>query len=131
MDLLERIDRWSRETPERIAHVSGKQTLTYAELTRRSNALAESLSKQLPDNHSPIAIQGHKEPEMLIAFLGAVKSGHPYIPLDSSLPSQRVETILETAKASMFLTPDKVKELVDQVKIKIHPIFKFRHPALE
>jgi D-alanine--poly(phosphoribitol) ligase subunit 1 len=116
MDLIERIDQWSREAPNRIAHVGSKQTLTYAELTRRSNALAESLSKQLPDDHSPIGIQGHKETEMLIAFLGAVKSGHPYIPLDSSLPSQRVETILETAKASMFLTPNQVKELVNESK---------------
>ncbi len=129
MDLLERIDRWGRETPERIAHISGKQTLTYAELTRRSNALAASLSNQLPDDHSPIAIQGHKEPEMLIAFLGAVKSGHPYIPLDSSLPSQRVEKILETAKASMFLTPDKVKELVNQVN-QNSSRFQIHHPAL-
>jgi len=116
MNLIERIDQWSCETPKRIAHISGEQTLTYAELTRCSNVLAASLSKQLPNDHSPIAIQGHKEPEMLIAFLGAVKSGHPYIPLDSSLPSQRVETILETAKASSFLTPDKVKELVSQSK---------------
>ena len=109
---------------------AASSSLTYAELTRQSNTLAESLSKQLPDDHSPIAIQGHKEPEMLIAFLGAVKSGHPYIPLDSSLPSQRVETILATAKASMFLTPDKVKELIDQSKenpsnVQIH------HPALD
>ena len=130
MDLIERIDQWSRETPNQIAHISGEQTLTYAELTAESNALAESLSKQLPDDHSPIAMQGHKEPEMLIAFLGAVKSGHPYIPLDSSLPSQRVETILETAKASMFLTPDKVKELVNQSK-KDSSNFQIHHPALD
>ncbi len=130
MDLIERIDRWSRETPNRIAHISGKQTLTYNELTRCSNVLAESLSKKLPDDHSPIAIQGHKELEMLIAFLGAVKSGHPYIPLDSSLPSQRVETILETAKASMFLTPDKVKELVNESK-KDTSDFQIHHPALD
>jgi len=116
MNLIERIDRWSRETPERIAHVSGKQTLTYAELTHQSNALAASLSRQLPDDHSPIAVQGHKEPDMLVTFLGALKSGHPYIPLDSSLPSQRVEKILETAKASMFLTPDRVKALLRQSK---------------
>jgi len=129
MDLIERIDQRSRETPARIAHNSGKQTLTYAELTRCSNALAESLSKQLPGNHSPIAIQGHKEPEMLIAFLGAVKSGHAYIPLDTSLPSQRVKTILETAKASMLLTPNKVNELVNQVK-EDSSDFQIHHPAL-
>ncbi|HUI90552.1 MAG TPA: D-alanine--poly(phosphoribitol) ligase subunit DltA [Anaerolineales bacterium] len=126
MNLIERIDRWSRETPQRIAHISGRRTLTYAELTRRSNALAESLSKQLPDDPAPIAIQGHKEPEMLIAFLGAVKSGHPYIPLDSSLPSQRVEKILETAKASLCLTPDKVNELSST---DVDSSFQFHHPA--
>ncbi|MFZ1042096.1 MAG: D-alanine--poly(phosphoribitol) ligase subunit DltA [Anaerolineales bacterium] len=130
MNLIERIDRWSRETPERVAHVGSKQTLTYAELTRRSNALAEALSKQLSNDRSPIAVQGHKESEMLIAFLGAVKSGHPYIPLDSSLPSQRVETILETAKASMFLTPDKVKELVNPSKGDSSS-FQIYHPAFD
>jgi len=114
MDLLERIERWGRETPERVAHISGEQTLTYAELSRRSSMLAGALSKQLAGDHSPIAVQGHKEPEMLIAFLGAVKSGHPYIPLDSSLPQQRVEKILDTAKAATLLTPDKVKSLIDQ-----------------
>ncbi len=67
---------------------------------------------------------------MLIAFLGAVKSGHPYIPLDSSLPSQRVETILETAKTSLFLTPDKVKELVKESK-KNTSDFQIHHPALD
>jgi D-alanine--poly(phosphoribitol) ligase subunit 1 len=130
MNLIERIDQWSRKTPERVAHVCSRQTLSYAELTRRSNALAKVLSKQLPDDHSPIAIQGHKESEMLIAFLGAVKSGHPYIPLDSSLPSQRVETILKTAKASMFLTPDRVKELVNPSK-EDSSNFQIYYPALD
>jgi len=130
MDLIERIDRWSRQTPERIAHISGEQTLTYGELTQRSNALAKSLSKQWPDDHSPIAIQGHKEPEMLIAFLGAEKSGHPYIPLDRSLPSQRVEKILETAKASVLLTPAKVKELTRQ-KEEEPSDFQIHRPALD
>ena len=130
MNLIERIDRWSRETPEHIAHVSGRQTLTYADLTHRSSVLADLLSKQLADDHSPVAIQGHKEPEMLIAFLGAVKSGHPYIPLDSSLPSQRVETILGTAKARLLLTPDKVKELVNQSKENSSD-FQIHYPALD
>ena len=130
MDLIEQIDQWSRKTPERNAQISEGQTLTYAELARQSNALAESLSQQLPNDHAPIAVQGHKEPEMLIAFLGIVKSGHPYIPLDSSLPSQRVEKILETAEASMLLTPDKVKELVSQTK-EDSSGFQNHHPAID
>jgi D-alanine--poly(phosphoribitol) ligase subunit 1 len=111
MHLMERIDRWSHLAPERVAHVSESQTLTYRELTLRSNALAASLLRSLPAGSGPIAVLGHKEPEMIIAFLGIVKSGHPYIPLDSSLPAQRVASIMETAQASLLLTPEKVKEL--------------------
>ena len=112
MDLIERIDRWSRQTPDRIAHVSGDRTLTYLELSRDSDRLAARLMRILPDDDSPVAVLGHKQPEMLLAFLGAVKAGHPYIPIDNSLPAQRVQTILETAKAVYLLTPEKVRDLL-------------------
>jgi acyl-CoA synthetase (AMP-forming)/AMP-acid ligase II len=49
--------------------------LTYGELCARSDRLAASLEQEMGDNRSPIAVIGHKEPEMLIAFLAAVKSG--------------------------------------------------------
>ncbi|MCL4529694.1 MAG: D-alanine--poly(phosphoribitol) ligase subunit DltA [Chloroflexi bacterium] len=128
MDLIERIDRWSQLAPDRVAHISGDQLLNYRELISRSNALAAHLTQTLPNDHSPVAVLGHKEPEMLIGFLGAVKSGHPYIPLDTSLPSQRVETIIETAKASLLLTPEKIQSLI---KEKNASKVEIRRPALE
>ncbi|HET6407116.1 MAG TPA: AMP-binding protein, partial [Chthoniobacteraceae bacterium] len=73
--LLDRIAHWAEAAPERVAHRSGERVLTYAELHRRSNALAAWIQAELADDRSPIAVRGHKEPEMLIAFLGAVKSG--------------------------------------------------------
>jgi D-alanine--poly(phosphoribitol) ligase subunit 1 len=111
MDLLARIDSWARVAPERIAHLGSGQTLTYAELSARAEALATHLARQLPDDHSPVAVLGHKEPEMLIAFLGAVKSGHPYIPLDTSLPVSRVERIVSSSGAQLTLTPERIAEL--------------------
>ncbi len=73
MDLLARIDRWGKETPEKVAHVCGTRRLTYGELLLRSDALAGYLVGTLSDDHSPIAVLGHKEPELLIAFLACVK----------------------------------------------------------
>jgi D-alanine--poly(phosphoribitol) ligase subunit 1 len=80
-------------------------------LSRRSDALAAHLARVLPDDTSPVPVFGHKEPEMLIAFLGAVKAGHPYVPLDRSLPPQRIERIISTAGAQLTLTPDEVAAL--------------------
>jgi D-alanine--poly(phosphoribitol) ligase subunit 1 len=109
--LIDRIDHWGRVSPDRAAHRSGERVLTYGELLARSDALAAWLDAELGDNRAPVAVHGHKEPEMLIAFLGAVKSGRPYVPIDISIPAQRVERIVQTAGAALTLTPARVAEL--------------------
>lgn len=110
MDLLAQIDHWGAVSPERAAHVSEGRTLTYGELRAQSDALAAWLVGKLGDNRSPVAVIGHKEPEMLIAFLGVVKSGRPYVPIDLSIPAQRAERIVHNAGAALTLTPALVRE---------------------
>jgi D-alanine--poly(phosphoribitol) ligase subunit 1 len=109
MNLIERIDHWAAVAPERIAHVSGGTTLTYSELRRRSDALASYLAQHCADDRRPIAVLGHREPEMLVAFLGAVKSGRPYVPLDTALPQRRIDNILATSRAALTLTPEEIR----------------------
>ncbi len=111
MHLIDRIDHWGRVSPDLAAHRSGDRVLTYGELLARSDALAAWLVAALGDSRAPVAVHGHKEPEMLIAFLGAVKSGRPYVPIDLSLPAQRVERIVQNAGAALTLTPARVAEL--------------------
>src|SRR5438874_3550015 len=108
MNLIERIDHWAVVAPEAIAHISDGRTLTYWELRSRSNALACYLTQRFGDDRRPIAVLGHREPEMLVAFLGSVKSGRPYVPLDTALPQQRIEKILATSRAALVLTPKDI-----------------------
>ncbi len=105
MNLFEKIDQWSTLAPDRLAHISGVDKLSYQRLIEDSDSLAAYLAASLADDQSPVAVVGYKEPEMIIAFLAAVKAGHPYIPIDTSLPSHRVKIIMETAGASLSLTP--------------------------
>ena len=111
MNFLEQIDRWAVAAPNAIAHVSGDQTLSHGELRRRSDALAAHLTKRFGDDRAPIAMLGHRESEMLIAFLGAVKSRRPYVPLDTSLPQQRIDKILAISRPALLLTPEEVAKL--------------------
>ncbi len=127
MDLIERIDRWGSLAPERPAHISRDQALSYHQLIRQSNALAAALSQRLPADHSPVAVLGHKEAAMLVAFLGVVKAGHPYIPLDTSTPRQRIEQIVQTSKASLFLSVDQIEALVQEGS-QSPAAFTIRHP---
>jgi len=110
VNLLERIDHWAAVSPKAIAHVSDGRTLTYGELRRRADALAAHLAERLGADRAPIAALGHREPEMVIAFLGAVKSGRPYVPLDTALPKQRIDKILATSRAALMLTPEDIPQ---------------------
>lgn len=117
MHLLDRIDHWVRETPERVAHASCGHTMTYRELGARSDALAAWLDFELGENRAPIAVRGHKEPEMLVAFLGAVKSGRPYVPIDASIPEQRAERIIQTSGATKVLNPSAIEALTHSTSL--------------
>jgi len=111
VNLIEQIDHWALAAPNAIAHISGDQRLTYGELRRRSDALAGHLAKRFGEDRSPIAVLGHREPEILIAFLGAVKSRRPYVPLDTVLPQQRIDKILAISRPALLLTPEDVAKL--------------------
>jgi D-alanine--poly(phosphoribitol) ligase subunit 1 len=113
VNLIQQIDHWALAAPNAIAHISGDRRLTYGELRRRSDALAAHLVKRFGDDRAPIAVLGHREPEMLIAFLGAVKSRRPYVPLDTVLPQQRIDKILAISRPALLLTPEEVAKLSD------------------
>jgi D-alanine--poly(phosphoribitol) ligase subunit 1 len=108
MDIIDSIDRAVRNFPERIAHISDFRTVTYSELGKRSDALARYFADRFPGDKSPVAIIGHKEPEMLIGFLAAVKSGRPYVPIDSSIPAHRADRIVKSSRAIATLTPPQI-----------------------
>lgn len=81
--------------------------MTYGDLVTRSRALAAWLERELPDDQAPIALLGHKEPELLVGFLACLRLRRPYVPLDTGLPAQRVEKIVAAARAVRVLTaPD-------------------------
>jgi D-alanine--poly(phosphoribitol) ligase subunit 1 len=111
MNLIERIDHWAAVAPNATAHVSGDKRLTYAELRARSDAVACYLTERFGQDRRPVAVLGHREPEMLIAFLGAAKSGRPYVPIDTAFPAQRIDKILATSRAASVLMPKEITKL--------------------
>ena len=54
---------------------------------------------------------GHREPEMPIAFLAAVKSGRAYVPIDTALPQRRIDAIRTISRPALLLTPEATARL--------------------
>jgi D-alanine--poly(phosphoribitol) ligase subunit 1 len=110
--VLSRIDAFGRAFPDRLALRSRDAVLTWGDLIGRSDALAVAIADADLTPGSPIILRGHKEPEMLIGFLGCAKAGHPYVPVDSGVPVARLEKVVAASQAELMLTPEKTRELV-------------------
>lgn len=103
MDLIQIIDNYGGIYRDRAAHVYRESSLAYEALKEKSDALACYLIDTYGDDKTPVVVYGHKQHEMLVCFLACVKAGHAYIPVDISLPAQRVLDIIESSQTRLIL----------------------------
>ncbi|MGE6258119.1 D-alanine--poly(phosphoribitol) ligase subunit DltA [Heyndrickxia sporothermodurans] len=120
MKLLQSIQQIARRHPNKLAFVNQGSQLSYGQLWERSNRLASYIQKQAIDSKSPVIVYGHMGPEMIVSFLGCVKSGHPYIPVDMSIPIERIKKIIESSNAYLILSTESFENhYFDSNSIKI------------
>jgi len=90
--------------PEAEAVRCGSTTLTYGELNRRSNQLANYLRSIGVGPDVPVALCLGRSAVMVIGILGVLKAGGAYVPLDPGDPLERLSMILEETKTPVVLT---------------------------
>lgn len=103
MEIVDRIGAVAASAGDRIAHRHRDVRLTYTHLWSASEALAERIAGLLPDDGSPVVVYGHKESSMLVAFLGAVRAAHPYIPIDASWPADRISSVIDESRTELVV----------------------------
>jgi amino acid adenylation domain-containing protein len=92
-------ERIAARHPDRVAVTSRAATMTFAELDARANLIADALIGQglRPDGF--VAVPVERGPQLIAAILGVLKAGAAYVPLDLSLPPERIATIVEDCGA--------------------------------
>ena len=91
-------------TPERAAVIYEDQSLSFTELNQKANRLANYLLSLGVQTEDCVAICLERSTEILVAILGILKAGAAYAPLDPTYPAQRLQYILQEARARFVLT---------------------------
>lgn len=97
--------------PQAPAHGWRGQILTYGELASRAQVLGREVASRLGASREPVVVFGHKHPSVQVAMLACSLSGHAYVPIDSSLPAERVRQILECSGATLILGVEDLDRL--------------------
>jgi amino acid adenylation domain-containing protein len=83
------------QSPDTIAVVYEDRRMTYAELNARANQIAHRLRDLGAGPETLVAVCMHRGLDLVATLLGVLKSGAAYVPLDPSVPAERLRYILE------------------------------------
>jgi len=91
-------------TPDAVALVHGDAQLTYAELNRRANQVANVLIRRGVGPEQLVGLCVGRTPEMIVGLLAILKAGAAYLPLDLAYPAARLALMLDDAQPGLILT---------------------------
>ncbi len=116
-NIISRIDRVATENPGRIACDYLGRTNTYGELKEKSDALAAWLKASKLPEKAPLIVFGGQDFQMIATFLGIVKSGRAYIPVDVHSSEDRVKVIEEIARPAACIALSELPETGQEVPV--------------
>jgi amino acid adenylation domain-containing protein len=99
--------------PDRIAVICGDQEITYAELSRRSNRLANALRRLGVGPDRLVGICLERSANMVVAMLGVLKAGSAYVPMDPHFPRERLELMARDSALNVLLTDEQSRDFLD------------------
>ncbi|TDT97558.1 amino acid adenylation domain-containing protein [Streptomyces sp. 846.5] len=102
--LLELFAAQVAEAPERIAVAAGTTRLSYAELDRRAEHLAQRLHRLGAGPETPVALLMERSADLVTALVGIAKAGAVYVPLHPGEPLARLGASLSEVSPALLLT---------------------------
>ncbi|HSR94698.1 MAG TPA: amino acid adenylation domain-containing protein, partial [Solirubrobacterales bacterium] len=102
--VAELVGRHATDRPDAIAIEDGARRLTYAELDAAAANVAAGLGAVGVESEEPVAVCLPRSWQAICAFLGALRAGAAYVPIDPAHPRRRQSQLLELAGARLALT---------------------------
>jgi amino acid adenylation domain-containing protein len=103
------VTRAARRSPFLVALACGTENLTYQELDRRSDRLAQILRQSGVGPEIAVGLYFERSIEMIVGILGVLKAGGVCLPLDPAYPADRLAFMLSETQAPVLLTQSRLQ----------------------
>ncbi|KNZ34116.1 MAG: hypothetical protein AD742_01460 [Methylibium sp. NZG] len=98
------IEQQAQRTPLAVAVAFAERRLSYDELNARANRLAHHLRRLGVGPDTVVGVCLERSIELVVSLLAVLKAGGAFLPLDAELPPQRLQHMLDDARAPVVLT---------------------------
>jgi len=105
------ISETAHRFPNKVAIRFEDRELSYEQLEKQSNRLANFLLHQGISPEDIVGLTIARSPELIIALLAVMKAGAAYLPLDPLYPKNRIEFMLTDSNSKLLITSGRHKDL--------------------
>lgn len=109
--------------PDRLALLYKGDGISYAELGRNVNRIANLVAHRVQNKVGPVAVFLDDALQQVVSIIGVSVSGHPFVPVNTSWPSQRIERALAKIQPVAIISDDvncmKVKNFNEEKEVPI------------
>ena len=124
------VRRRAELSPDAVALCRAGETMTYGELDPRANGLAHRLIELGVAREEPVALFMERSFEAVVGFLGVLKAGGSFVPIDPAVPEERVAFILEDSAAGVVLTQTHLEEKLSGRGVTVLALDAAGHEAM-
>ncbi|MGQ0838792.1 amino acid adenylation domain-containing protein [Actinokineospora sp.] len=107
-------------TPDALAVLGPTgERMTYAEVARRSGALAGRLRAAGVEAGAAVAVYLDKSPAAVVVLFGVLQAGATYVPLDTTQPAHRLALMVDDLAPALVVTDRRLRPRLDAVPVPV------------
>lgn len=120
-DVVTLFQKQAAKTPDTVAVIFQDRILTYKELDALSDRIAAGICEKIGSNRKGIVpLILNRSENIHAAMLGILKSGNCYLPIDPTLPVQRIQQIVsDSGQCELAVSSANLFELQSNLNIPI------------
>lgn len=126
-EVLNRLAFHANNSPDQIAYTIKNNNITYGELYLKSCTYAEYLKRQ---GCGPVMLVGHKEIEFFIGIFACMIAQRAYIPIDISIPKERIQKIISSTGTDLIISSDSDFSLSGEKVLRLANLNKFANNSI-
>ncbi|KAK7736129.1 putative Hybrid PKS-NRPS biosynthetic cluster [Cytospora paraplurivora] len=114
--ILHKIDEVTQRRNDEIALHCGNVKYTYKQMCEQTNQIAAALKGAGVGFGSPVAVLQEPSAGGICSFLGILRVGGIYVPLEPSMPTPRLASVVQDSRPSVILVDHRTKYMLDDLR---------------
>lgn len=106
------------QMPDKTAVIACDGTLTFDELNRLSNRIANALIEKGLGKGDIVAFSLTRKSFLIAVMFGILKAGAAYMPISPDYPQERIDYLLSESRAELYITNNVLDKLLENTNEK-------------